>query len=131
MTITRSIIGLLSIFSRYVHQQFLKSFAGTILCFSRLNKFIFCNRQDYSAWKDTLENYNQGKDVTMVGMQACTTTLEISMVVSQKTGNQSTSGPSNSTLAHISKVYSIILRGHLFNYVHNSIICNNHNLETT
>ena len=34
------------------------------------------------------------KKISMVGVQTCTTTLEISMVVSQKTGNQPTSGPS-------------------------------------
>ena len=32
---------------------------------------------------------------------------------------------------HISKGRSIILHGHLLNYVHRSIICNSQNLETT
>ena len=39
----------------------------------------------------------------LVGMQTCTHTLEISMVASQKTGNQLTSGPCNTTLGHIPK----------------------------
>ena len=57
----------------------------------------------------------------LVGMQTCTTTLKISMVVSQKTRNQSTSGPSNTTLEHIPKGNLIILQERLFNYVHSSI----------
>ena len=61
----------------------------------------------------------------LVGMKTCTTTLKISVMVSQKTGNQPT------TLGHIPKKCSIILQGHLFNYVHSSIICNSQNLEAT
>ena len=64
----------------------------------------------------------------LVEMQTCTTTLEINMMVSQKIENQPNSGP---TLGHIPKVCSIILQGHLFNYVCSSFICNSHNLETT
>ena len=67
----------------------------------------------------------------LVGMQTCTTTLEISMAVSQKIGNQPTSGSSNITLWHIPKRCSIILQKHLFNYVHSSIIYKSQNLETT
>ena len=58
----------------------------------------------------------------LVGMETCTTTLEISMVVSQKAGNQPTSGPRNITLGHIPEGYSTILQGHLSNYVLSSII---------
>ena len=43
----------------------------------------------------------------LVGMQICTTTLEISMAVSQKIGNHPPSGSSNATLGHIPKGYSI------------------------
>ena len=38
-----------------------------------------------------------------MGMQTCTTTLEINMVVSQKIGNQRTSGSSNTDLCIFSK----------------------------
>ena len=63
----------------------------------------------------------------LVGMQTCANTLEIHMVVSQKIGNQFTSGPSNTTLGHILKVCSTILQGHLLNYIYSSIICNSQN----
>ena len=53
----------------------------------------------------------------LVGMQTCTAILEISMVVSQKIGNQSTSRSSNITIGHIPKGYSIISQGHLLNNV--------------
>ena len=66
----------------------------------------------------------------LVGMQTCTTTLEISMVVYQKIGSQPISGPSNTTLGHIPKGCLVIQQGHLFNYVHSSIISNSQNLET-
>ena len=58
----------------------------------------------------------------VVGMQTCITTLEISMVVSQKIGNQPTSGLNNTTLGHIPKGGSVILQRHFFNYIHSSII---------
>ena len=65
----------------------------------------------------------------LVGMQTCAATLEISMAVSQKIGNQSTSRPRDITPGHIPKGYSIIPQGHLLNNIHSSIIGNN--LETT
>ena len=46
----------------------------------------------------------------MVEIQTYTTTLETSMAVSQKIGNQPTSGSSNTTLEHIPKRYLIILQ---------------------
>ena len=67
----------------------------------------------------------------LVGMQTCADTVEISVAVSQETGSQPTSGPSNTTLGHIPKGRSIIPQGHLLNYVHSSIICNSQDLETT
>ena len=48
----------------------------------------------------------------LVGVQNCTATLEINMVISQKIGNQPTSRPSNTTLGHITKGCAIILQGH-------------------
>ena len=44
--------------------------------------------------------------------------VKISVAVSQETGSQPTSGPSNSTLGNIPKRCPIILQKHLFNYVH-------------
>ena len=57
-----------------------------------------------------------------VGVQTCPATLEINMVISQKTGTQSTSS---------SKGHSILPQGHLLSYVHSSFICSSQNLETT
>ena len=66
----------------------------------------------------------------LVRIKNFTTTLEISVLVSQKIGNQSTARPSNTTLGYIPKGCSTILQGHLFNYVYSSIIYNSQNLET-
>jgi hypothetical protein len=41
----------------------------------------------------------------LVGLQACTTNLEISLVVPQKTGYSTTGRPSNTTPGHISRRY--------------------------
>ena len=65
----------------------------------------------------------------LVGMQTCTTTLEISMTVSQKIGNQPTACPSNTTLEYKPRKCSTILQGHLFSNVHSSIIHSSQNLE--
>ena len=67
----------------------------------------------------------------LVGVQAGTATLEISMAVSQKIGSQFPSRHSNTTLGHIPKRWTIIPQGHLLNYAHRSIICDSQNLETT
>ena len=58
----------------------------------------------------------------LVGMQTCATTLEISVVVSHKTGSQITSVSSKSTLGNIPKRCPSILQKYLFNYVHISIV---------
>jgi hypothetical protein len=39
----------------------------------------------------------------LVGVQACTTTLEISLAVPQKTGHSTTGGSSNTSPGHISR----------------------------
>ena len=57
----------------------------------------------------------------VVGMKTCKTTFELSMMVSQNIENQSNSGHNNTTLGHIKKRCSIILKKHLFNYVHSGI----------
>ena len=56
------------------------------------------------------------------GMQTFRTTLEISMEISQKIGIQPDLETSNTTLRYMSKGCSIVVHGHLFNYVHSSII---------
>ena len=42
-----------------------------------------------------------------------------------------TSRTSNTTFGYIAKGCSILPQGHVFNYVHNSIVCHSHNLQTT
>ena len=64
----------------------------------------------------------------LVGMKTCTAILKISMSISQKIGNQSTSRPSNITLWHIPKRCTFIPKGHVLNYIHDSIINNSWNL---
>ena len=65
----------------------------------------------------------------LVGMQTCAATVEISVAVSQETGSQPPSGPSNFTFENIPKRCPIILQKYLFNYVHSCTICNSQNLE--
>ena len=67
----------------------------------------------------------------LVGMQASTAPLDISVVISQKIRKQPSSRYSNTTFGYISKGCSIVLQGHVSNYVHSSIVCHNQNLETT
>ena len=67
----------------------------------------------------------------LVGVQAGTDTLDISMAISQIIKKQLTSRPSNTTFEYILKGCSIILQGHVPTYVHSSIVCHNQNLETT
>ena len=67
----------------------------------------------------------------LVGMQAGTAPLDVSVVISQKIRKQPSSRPSNTTFGYIPKEYSIVPQGHVLNYVHSSIICNSQNLEAT
>ena len=67
----------------------------------------------------------------LVGVQTCTATLEISMVISQKITKQPTSRPSETAFGYIPKGFSIIPQGHVLNYVHSSIIYHNQSLKTT
>jgi hypothetical protein len=60
-----------------------------------------------------------------------TITLEINLEVPQKTGNRSTRKPSNTTLGNILKRYPTTPQGHMFHYVHSSLICDSQKLETT
>ena len=61
------------------------------------------------------------------GSESCKTALEISMVVSQENGNQSTSRCSNNAIRHITKGYNKDI--YLFSDVHCSTICNSQKLE--
>ena len=65
-----------------------------------------------------------------VGVQTCTITLEINLMVSQKTGTSSTSRPSYIIPGHILKRCSTIPQGHMLHYVHSSFICSSQKLET-
>jgi hypothetical protein len=65
----------------------------------------------------------------LVGVQTCTTILEINLVVSQKVGSRSTSRPSYTTPGHIPKIGFMIPQGHLLNYAHSSFISNNQKLD--
>ncbi|KAL6087039.1 hypothetical protein STEG23_022348 [Scotinomys teguina] len=65
----------------------------------------------------------------LVEIQTGATTLEISMVDSQKIANHSSSRPNYTTLGHIPKECPVIPQGHMLNYVHSSIICNSQNLK--
>ena len=67
----------------------------------------------------------------LVGMQAGTAPLEVSVVISQKIRKQPSSRPSNTTFEYISKGYSIVPQGHVLSYVHSSIVCHNQKLEAT
>ena len=66
----------------------------------------------------------------LVGVQTCTTTLEINLAVSQMIGNSSISTPSYTIPEHILKRCATIPQGHLLNCVHNSFIFNSQKLET-
>ena len=67
----------------------------------------------------------------LMTMRICTTTLEINLGVSQKTGNSSTSRPSYTSLWCNLKRYSNIPQNQLLNYIHSSFICNRQKLKTT
>ena len=67
----------------------------------------------------------------LVGVQAGTAPLDISMQISQKKWKQPASRPSNTPFEYISKGCSIIPQGHVLSYVHSSIVCHSQNLETT
>jgi hypothetical protein len=69
----------------------------------------------------------------LVGVQTCTTTLEINFAVSQTFGNSSKSKSSYTIIlapGHIPKRCSIILQGNLLNCVPSSFIGNSQKMET-
>ena len=71
------------------------------------------------------------KGTLLVGMQAGTTPLDVSVAISQKIRKQPSSRSSNTTFGYISKGYSIMPQGHVLNYVYSSFVCHSQNLDTT
>ena len=67
----------------------------------------------------------------LVGVQTNTVTVEINMAHSQKTENQYTLTPNNTSPGNIPKRCSVLKQGHLLNYVHSSFIHNSQNPKTT
>ena len=67
----------------------------------------------------------------LVEVQAGTVPWDISMTISKKIRKQPSSRPSNITFGHMSKGFSIVLQGHVLNYVHSSTVCHSQNLKTT
>ena len=65
----------------------------------------------------------------LVGVQSGTAPLDVSVAISQRIRKQSSSGPSNTTFGFIPKGCSILLQGHVVNYVHSSIVCHSQNLK--
>ena len=66
--------------------------------------------------------HKRSTPLLLVGVQTCTTTLEINLVVPQTTVNSSTLRPSYTTPACMPKICPTITQGHLLNYVHCSFI---------
>ena len=60
----------------------------------------------------------------LVGLQACTTTLEISLAVPQKIGHSTTGGSRNTSPGHISRRGPNRLAVHMLHYVHSSLVHN-------
>ena len=65
----------------------------------------------------------------LVGLQAGTTTLEISLAVPQKIGHSTTGESGNTTPRHIPRKCSKWKEGHMLHYVHSSLIYNSQKLE--
>lgn len=77
------------------------------------------------------KDVEQGEHSSIAGeVQICKATMEISVLVPHKKGNQSISRSSYSTFGHLPKECSIIPQGHLFNYFHSELIQNSQKLET-
>jgi hypothetical protein len=67
----------------------------------------------------------------LVGLQACTTTLEISLTVPQKIGHSPTGESHITSPAHLSRRCSNRSEGHMLHNVHSSLIYNIQKLERT
>ena len=117
------------------HRLFGCQLPGTIfhfvICpsyFSSLNQFVSLARRYFFFNFSFLLRHCPP---LLVGMQTCTTTLEINLAGSQETGNSSTSKPSNMTPGNILKRCPTIPQGHLLKYVHSSFIHNSQKLGKT
>ena len=60
-------------------------------------KYIIMLRRSISSWR------KRNTPPLLVGVQACTTTLEISLAVPQKIGHSTTRGSRNTSPGHISR----------------------------
>ena len=67
----------------------------------------------------------------LVGLQAGTTTLEISLAVPLKIGHSTTGGSLNTSPGHISRRCPNQYEGHMFHSVHSNLIYNSQKLERT
>ena len=65
----------------------------------------------------------------LVGMQAGTAPLDVSVAISQKIRKQPSWRPINTTFGYISKRCSIMPQGHVLNYVHSSFVCHSRKLK--
>ena len=74
---------------------------------------------------------NGNTSALLVGLQADTVPLDVSVEISQKIRKQPFLRPSNTTFGYIIKRCLIVLLGHVLNYVHNSFVCHSQNVETT
>ena len=74
---------------------------------------------------------NRNTPPLLVGLQAGTATLEISLVVSQKTGHDTSGGHCYTTPGQIPRGFPSMQEGHMFYYVHSSFIYNSQKLERT
>jgi hypothetical protein len=67
----------------------------------------------------------------LVGLQACTTTLVVNLVLPQKIGHSTTRRTSNTPPGHITqKMFQLVIRKHA-PHVHSSLTYNNQKLERT
>ena len=111
---------------------------------SLLNREMQCQPRDSTLhkseglWSKIQVTAHAGQDVEkeehsppfLVELQASSTTLEINLEVPQKIRNSSIWKPSYNTFGHIPKRFPTIPQGHVFHYVHRSLICNNQKLKT-
>ena len=67
----------------------------------------------------------------LLGVQTCTATMEINMVVPQKTENQSTLKPNYTILEHVPNGFFILPQEPLLNHIHCSFIHSSQRFETT
>ena len=67
----------------------------------------------------------------LVGLQAAITTLEIGLVVPQKTGHDTSGGPCYTSPGHTHRGFPVMQQGHMLHSVHSSLIYKSQKLERT